>query len=114
MEKFDEMIAQAREAMSVKRVFGDPYEHDGVTLIPAAKIRGGSGGGYGQSQDEKSGGWGGGFGVMSSPAGTYVIRGDKVEWVPAIDVNRAILIGGVIAIFVLGTIRSIVKTLAKR
>jgi uncharacterized spore protein YtfJ len=114
MQKFDEILGQARESMTVKRVFGDPYEHNGVTLIPAAKIRGGAGGGAGHGPDEKSSGFGGGYGVMASPAGTYVIRGETVTWVPAIDVNRAILIGGVIAIFFLGTIRSVVKTLAKR
>ena len=114
MQKFDEMIAQARDAMTVKRVFGDPYQHDGITLIPAASIRGGAGGGAGQSPDEKSSGFGGGYGVMASPAGTYVIKGGSVQWVPALDVNRAILIGGVVAIFLLGTIRSVVKALAKR
>lgn len=114
MEKFDEMLAQARDTMTVKKVFGEPYVHDGVTLIPAAKVRGGAGGGAGQSPDEKASGWGGGYGVMASPAGTYVIRGESVTWVPAVDVNRVILVAGVVTIFALGTIRSIVKTLGKR
>ena len=35
-----EMVSQAREAITVRRVFGDPYEKDGVTIIPAAKVRG--------------------------------------------------------------------------
>ena len=39
-----EVLNHAREAMTVKRVFGDPYEKDGVTVIPVAGILGGAGG----------------------------------------------------------------------
>lgn len=39
------VIAQARDAITVKRVFGEPYETNGVTVIPAAKVVGGAGGG---------------------------------------------------------------------
>ena len=31
-----EVIGQARDALTVKRVFGEPYEKDGLTIIPAA------------------------------------------------------------------------------
>lgn len=41
------MIAEARDVITVKRVFGDPYEKDGVTIIPAATVQGGGGGGGG-------------------------------------------------------------------
>ena len=41
-----EMVHQAHDAMSVKRVYGDPYEKDGVMIIPVAKLRGGGGAGY--------------------------------------------------------------------
>jgi len=34
-----DVIAQARDTMTVKRVFGEPYEKDGVTIIPAARSR---------------------------------------------------------------------------
>lgn len=43
-----EMAAQARDAMTVKRVYGEPYEKDGVTIIPAAKVSGGGGAGGGE------------------------------------------------------------------
>jgi uncharacterized spore protein YtfJ len=39
------LVATARKALTVRRVFGDPYEVDGVTVIPAAVLRGGVGGG---------------------------------------------------------------------
>jgi uncharacterized spore protein YtfJ len=35
------MVAQTREAMTVRRVYGDPYEKDGLTIILVAKVRGG-------------------------------------------------------------------------
>lgn len=51
----DEMLAGARDAMTVKRVYGDPIEKDGITIIPAAKIRGGGGGGGDtEGKDRKS------------------------------------------------------------
>ena len=113
MTEFQEMLQQSRDAATVKKVFGEPFQHNGVTVIPAAKITGGAGGGGGRGENEQRG-FGGGYGVMSSPVGTYVIRGDTVEWLPAVDMNRAILIGGLVAIVFLGTLRAIVTTLAKR
>jgi uncharacterized spore protein YtfJ len=83
-----------RDAITVKRVFGDPYEKNGVTVIPAAKVMGGGGGGegtgpVGDSGDQGSGS-GTGFGLAAKPAGAYVIRGDEVTWQPAVDVNRIV------------------------
>jgi uncharacterized spore protein YtfJ len=43
-----DVIAQARDTLTVKRVFGEPYEKDGVTVIPAARVQGGAGGGSGE------------------------------------------------------------------
>ena len=108
-----EVIGQARDAITVKRVFGDPYEHDGTTVIPAARVVGGAGGGDGEGQGpggEGSGkGSGSGFGISARPAGAYVIRGDDVSWQPAVDVNRLILGGQVVAGIALLTLRTILK-----
>ena len=46
--------------------------------------------------------------------GAFVIKDGDVQWRPAIDLNRAILVGQVVAIVALLTLRSVVKTLAKR
>lgn len=85
-----ETLAGVRDSLTVKRVFGDPFEKNGVTVIPAASVAGGGGGGGGEgSGDEGTGqGFGTGFGMSARPAGAYVIRGDTVTWQPAIDVNR--------------------------
>ena len=60
-----DVIAQARDAITVKRVFGEPYEKDGVTVIPAAKVQGGAGGGGGEDPEGQAKGSGSGFGVSA-------------------------------------------------
>jgi len=102
-----EMAAQAREAMTVRRVFGDPYEKDGVTIIPAAKVRGGGGAGYGKDDE----GSGGGYGISAVPVGAYVVRDGKVKWKPAFNLNRAILGGQTVGVLLVvgGIVRTIVN-----
>lgn len=104
----DEMLTGARDAMTVKRVYGDPIERDGILVIPAANVVGGGGGGGDQ---ENNGG--GGFGVSATPAGAWVIRDGQVEWEPAVDVTRIATLGMVVAIVFLWTVRSIAKGRAK-
>lgn len=101
-----EIMTQAKDTMSVKRVFGEPFETDGVTVIPAAAIAGGAGGGEGGQSGEH--GSGGGFGLGAKPAGAYVIKDGAVRWQPAVDVNRAILGGQIVAIVLLLTLRAII------
>jgi uncharacterized spore protein YtfJ len=51
-----ELLAQAKDAITVKRVYGEPIEKNGVTIVPAAAVRGGGGGGVGEgSSDEGTG-----------------------------------------------------------
>jgi uncharacterized spore protein YtfJ len=83
MPNVDEILGGAREAITVRRVFGDAYEHEGVTVIPVALVRGGGGGG---GDNENNGG--AGFGVNARPVGVYVIAGGDVSWRPARDTGR--------------------------
>jgi len=108
-----DVIAQARDALTVKRVFGEPYEQDGVTVIPVARVQGGAGGGGGEGPDGQGRGSGSGFGLSARPVGAFVIRGDELTWRPAIDVTRIVLGGQVVAVVALLTIRAIVKARAK-
>jgi uncharacterized spore protein YtfJ len=84
-----ELAAAAREALTVRRLSGEPYERDGVTVIHAAVLRGGVGLGGGAG-DRGQHGEGGGFGVVARPAGAYVIKDGEVAWRPALDLNRTI------------------------
>jgi uncharacterized spore protein YtfJ len=96
MPDIDAILEGARDAISARRVYGDPVEADGVTLVPAAVVRGGGGGG---GDDENNGG--AGFGLHARPAGAWVIRGGEATWSPALDLNRiaayAFLLGLVLA-----------------
>jgi hypothetical protein len=73
--------------------------------LAAAKVRGGGGGG-----GDTEGNGGAGFGLTAKPAGMYVIRDGDAEWKPALDLNRVILGGQVVAIVALLVIRSIFKS----
>lgn len=95
--KVNEVLSNARDAITVKRVFGEPYERDGLTVIPAAVVGGGAGGGTGHD-DKGQEGEGGGFGVSGRPAGAYVIQDGQVSWRPAVDPNRIVVMVGLAVI----------------
>jgi len=95
--KVDEVFSTARDAVTVKRVYGEPYEKDGLTLIPAASVRSGAGGGTGHDEKGQEG-EGGGFGVTGSPAGAYVVKDGSAKWIPAVDPNRLFLMVGMAVI----------------
>ena len=100
-----EAVARARDAVSVRRVFGEPFEKHGLTIIPAARIWGGGGGGLQGPDGEAPGGnFGSGFGLMGRPAGAFVVRGDTVRWQPAVDPN---LIVAAVLFFFLLTLRAV-------
>ena len=123
-----EVLNQAHDAMTVKRVFGDPYEKEGITVIPVANVMGGAGAGGSpgagakpaRTGDEAVGegagetGYGMGYGLRATPAGVYVIKGGEVEWKPALDANRLTLQRAGVAIVALLVFRSIIRTLARR
>lgn len=69
------------------RVYGEAYcTADGATVIPVAKVRGGS---------------------TAGPLGVFVVRGDKASWVPAVDANRIALLG-----VLTGLISAVIASLA--
>ena len=106
-----DVVNEAKGAMRASEVFAAPYEKDGITIIPAARISGGAGGGGNEAQAQAGGV---GFGVSSRPVGAFVIKGEEVTWQPALDLNRVILMGQLVAIVALLTARAIVKASMKR
>lgn len=92
----EQLTEVAREILTGRRVFGEPYEKDGVTVIPAVMISGGGGGGA--SPAEGGDQQGGGFGLRARPAGIYVISDGRVRWRPAVDVNRIVLAAAAVAV----------------
>jgi len=99
---YDGLINGVRDTATVKRVYGDAYEKNGLTVIPAATVRGGGG----RRGDDEAGSRSG-FGVTARASGAWIIDDGKVEWKPTVDVNRIILGGqvvGLVAILVAGWI----------
>ena len=113
----ESILAKASEHLTVRRAFGAAYEKDGALIIPVALVAGGGGGGTstarsrnGDSADRPDGppetgsaghdvasqdpgrvDAGGGFGGVVLPSGAYVVKGDQVRWVPAVDVTIVVL-----------------------
>ncbi|MGZ4437363.1 MAG: hypothetical protein ACXVWW_10485 [Nocardioides sp.] len=95
--KLDEIMSTAKDSITVKRIYAEPFEKNGLTFIPAAVLGGGAGGGGGHDEKGQEG-EGGGFGMSGRPAGAYVIKGGEVSWRPAIDLNRIVTMAGVVAV----------------
>ena len=100
----ENLLARVSDNLSVRRAFGAAYEKDGMLIIPVALVAGGGGGGTSRSRQRNSAAGpdalaapdatpqesepadaGGGFGGLVLPAGAYVVQGDQVRWVPAVD-----------------------------
>lgn len=116
-------IREVAEQAGADKVFGAPVTHNGLTVLPVAKVSGGGGGGSGTgpvadgSEADGAGtgsGSGTGLGLRAKPLGVFVIKDGDVTWRPAVDVNRAILGGQLVAVTALLVVRALVKARARR
>lgn len=126
--RVDLIMETVRDALTVRRVVGDPIVHGDTMIIPVARVGGVSGMGFGSGSLDARGrvtdapegagegdGGGGGLVVGAKALGVYVVRGDDVVWRPAVDVTRVILAGqAVAAIGVLALTRVIRRRQARR
>jgi uncharacterized spore protein YtfJ len=120
----ENLLVKASDNVSVRRAFGAAYEKDGVLIIPVATVISGGGGGASRrrpgnppegsptaedqgAQDSGYTDTGGGFGGFVLPRGAYVVRGDQVRWVPAVDVT-------IVALAALGLVRVLVGPWIRR
>ena len=110
----ENLLTKAGDNLSVRRAFGTAYEKDDMLIIPVAMVVGGGGAGAARPRrDEPAAGpgplpegdpavrhatphdsrmdTGGGFGGLVLPAGAYVVKGDQVRWVPAVDMTIVVL-----------------------
>lgn len=94
------ILDQVKATIQTTHVFGEPYEKDGVTVIPASRVSGGGGGGGGPAflDGTGTGGGGAGLGLDAKPAGAFVIKDGEVTWIPALDVTRLAILGQVLVI----------------
>ena len=93
----DEILTRIGDQLSVRRVFGEPVERDGLVVIPVAVALGGGGGGTGPDEQ----GSGGGLGGMVRGIGVYSIRDGQVRFVPAVDTTALAAMGVLLAGLVL-------------
>jgi uncharacterized spore protein YtfJ len=113
-------ITRTMESNTSRQVFGEPISTGDVMIIPVARVRGGGGGGGGggnvpMMEKATSGeGAGAGMSLSAKPVGAFVVRGSDVSWRPALDLNRIVLGGQVVAIFALMVLRGLVKQQSRR
>ena len=120
-EPYTSMLESLRENATVRTVYGDPVERDGITTVPVARVAYGFGGGYGsatesgsdeenravtESSAEESGSEGGGFGggLMVSPLGVVEIDPEGTNFVRFDERRRlaGVLLLGAVLGFLLG------------
>ena len=126
-----DLLAKAGDNFSVRRAFGAAYVKDGLLIIPVAIVAGGGGGGTARPRSDKPTAGpdgppeagptvrgatpqdpehvdaGGGFGGLVMPTGAYVVKGDQVRWVPAVDVT-------IVAVASLILVQVLARTWARR
>jgi uncharacterized spore protein YtfJ len=88
MTQVQDILDKARKTVSVREVYGEPYEREGVTIIPVARVMGAGGGGSGTGTEGE--GMGTGYALKSEPVGVYVIQNGVVDWRPAVNVDKVI------------------------
>lgn len=73
---FIERLAARISSVNCNAIFQEPILHDGIKVIPVAKIRYGFGAGYGHKNPGDTG-KGGGGGAVASPIGYIEIKNGK-------------------------------------
>lgn len=106
--KIDEIIGRTKDSLEARTVYAEPVERDGITVIAAATIAGGAGGGTGRDEKGQEG-EGGGFGLTAKPAGAYVIDHGELHSKPAVDVNRLIAVAGSMAVAALLVVARVLR-----
>ncbi len=132
IDSFVERIAERVGAKaSVRAVFGDPIERDGITVIPVARVRWGFGGGSGSGPApfapgsdgqgspadavdgyQPGSGTGGGGGAMAEPVGYLEIGPDGAAYYPITPTMPSpgfLLAAGATAALVLGGLAKLIR-----
>ena len=99
-----EVLHDTEESLNARRVFGEPIQVDGATILPVAVV--GGGGGAGTRADHQHGV---GFGLRARPAGVYVIKDGEARWRPALNLNLIIAGGQLVALAGMLALRSWLK-----
>lgn len=102
LEEMLNRIGQMHERATVKTVFGEPYQVNGRTVIPVAKVSYGFGFGAGRGNAKLNGanesggggeGGGGGGRVSVRPVAVLEVSGTETRLKPIVDVTRLAIAG---------------------
>ncbi len=106
----EDMVSRSQDTAAVGRVYGEPHEKDGTTVIPAARVsaRGGSGAARGGEHS------GGGFRADAEPVGAFVIREGEVEWKPVFDLSSIVRRGQLVGVIALLVLLAVIRVLRRR
>ena len=105
-------LREVVDNVTVGRVFGTPIAQGEMIVLPVAKIGGGAGGGSGTgpaTEGQDNGGAGGGVGISAKPLGVFVLKNGRVGWRPAIDINKVIVGGQIVAVTALLVARALIN-----
>lgn len=91
------LVESLRESATVEKVYGEPIEAHGKTVIPVARISYGAGRGYGMSrrydeegrEERQPAGESGGGGIFVAPLGVFEVSEADTRFVPLRDRNKA-------------------------
>lgn len=84
-----QVLQSAQDAMTARRVFGEPIQAESATILPVAVL--------------------GGRGGSARAAGVYVIRNGRAAWRPAVNVNLIVAGGQLVAIVAILALRPILS-----
>ncbi len=83
----EDIVQKIAEKMGVAaqsiKVYGEPIERDGTTVIPISKVTYGFGGGMGKQKEQK--GSGGGGGLQTYPIGYIEIKDGETKFRQIVD-----------------------------
>jgi uncharacterized spore protein YtfJ len=100
-KEVEKMLAEVGRSTNTDMVFGATRVVGDHVLIPVARVMygGGGGGGVTEGTDDEPAGHGNGMGlsVVARPIGVIKVTGDKVDWVPTVDVGALATIAAIVA-----------------
>jgi uncharacterized spore protein YtfJ len=100
-KEVQKMLADVGRDTNTDMVFGETRVIGDHALIPVGRVMysGGGGGGASEATGEGPAGTGSGMGLMvnARPIGVIKITGDRVDWVPTVDVGLLATIGAIVA-----------------
>lgn len=110
-ESVQSIIDKLSASADVKRIYGEPIEKNGKTIIPVASISYGVAGGSGKKNDhdDQAGGEGTAGGIKAKPVGVLEITDDSTRFIRVDQVQ--VLIG----IFLMAwTAKGLLKLILKK